>query len=83
MHVTTVFHQWMGGFPSDEAQASGLIAMASTVAALAKATKMITKTVYESIGVPTKEINGMGIKSSKLVVSLLKDQSVPKSAEIT
>jgi methylaspartate mutase epsilon subunit len=77
--LTTVFHQWMGGFPSDEASASGLIAMASTVAAMAGATKMITKTPYESIGVPTKDINAYGIKTSKMVVNLLKDQKMPAS----
>lgn len=81
--VTTVFHQWMGGFPQDEAKASGLIAMASTVAALAGATKMITKTPYESIGVPTKEINGFGVRESKMVVSLLKDQKMPSSEALT
>ena len=32
-----------GGFPQDENEAMGLIAMSSTVAALSKATKMITK----------------------------------------
>jgi len=80
--VTTVFHQWMGGFPQDEAKAAGLIAMASTVAALAGATKMITKTPYESIGVPTKEINAYGIKTSKMVVSLLKDQKMPSSQQL-
>ncbi|NLM33572.1 MAG: methylaspartate mutase subunit E, partial [Acholeplasmataceae bacterium] len=73
MVITTVFHQWMGGFPADESQAMGLIAMSSTVAALAKANKMITKTPYESIGVPTKEANAMGIKASKLVTQLLQD----------
>lgn len=77
--ITTVFHQWMGGFPSDEAKATGLIAYASTVAALSGATKMITKTPYESIGVPTKEINEIGIKASKMVVSLLKDQKITSS----
>jgi methylaspartate mutase epsilon subunit len=80
--VTTVFHQWMGGFPQDEAKAAGLIAMASTVAALAGATKMITKTPYESIGVPTKEINAYGIRTSKMVVSLLKDQKMPASQQL-
>lgn len=80
--VTTVFHQWMGGFPQDEAKASGLIAMASTVAAMAGATKMITKTPYESIGVPTKEINAFGIRESKMVVTLLKDQKMPYSKEL-
>ena len=82
MFVTTVFHQWMGGFPRDEAAAIGLISMASTVAALAGATKMITKTPYESIGVPTKEINGVGLRASKLVVSLLKNQKFPNSEKL-
>ena len=49
--VTTVFHQWMGGFPSDESEAMALIAYASTVAAYGKATKMITKTTHESFEV--------------------------------
>ena len=69
-------------FPQDEAKASGLIAMASTVAAMAGATKMITKTPYESIGVPTKEINAFGIRESKMVVTLLKDQKMPYSKEL-
>lgn len=82
MVVTTVFHQWMGGFPQDEAAATGLISMASTVAALAGATKMITKTPYESIGVPTKEINAYGIRASKTVVSLLQDQKYPQTTKL-
>lgn len=80
--VTTVFHQWMGGFPADEAEALGLIAMSSTVAALSKATKMITKTPHESIGIPTKEANGQGIKASKFVVTLLQDQAFPESEKL-
>jgi methylaspartate mutase epsilon subunit len=83
MHITTVFHQWMGGFPRDEAEALGLISMASTVASLSKATKMITKTPVESIGVPTKEMNATGIKASKFVVNLLKDQSFPDSKKLS
>ena len=74
MVVTTVFHQWMGGFPADENQAMGLIAMSSTVAALSKATKMINKTPLESVGIPTKEANAAAIKASKLVVTMLKEQ---------
>lgn len=80
--VTTVFHQWMGGFPQDRAEASGLIAMASTVAALAGATKMITKTPDESIGVPSKEINAYGIRTSKMVVNLLSHQTLPSSPQL-
>lgn len=80
--VTTVFHQWMGGFPADEAEAMGLIAYSSAVAQMAGATKVITKTPLESIGIPTKEANASGIKTSKLVVQLLKDQKFPKSKEL-
>lgn len=81
--VTTVFHQWMGGFPADEAEALGLIAMSSTVGALAGATKMITKTPHESVGIPTKEANGTGIKASKIVTRLLSEQKFPDSPALT
>ena len=80
--VTTVLHQWMGGFPSDESEATALIAYASTVAAYGKATKMITKTTHESFGVPTKEANAKGLKTSKFVANLLKEQGMPDSLEI-
>ena len=79
MVVTTVFHQWMGGFPHDETEALGLISLSSTVGALSGATKMITKTPHESVGIPTKEANAQGIKASKLVTRLLCDQRYPDS----
>ena len=77
--VTTVFHQWMGGFPADEAEAMGLISFSSVVAALAKATKMITKTPHESIGIPTKEANAQGIKASKIITRMLEEQKLEDS----
>jgi len=80
--VSTVFHQWMGGFPEDESKAMGLIAMSATVAALSKATKMITKTSHESIGIPTMEANGSGIKASKYIVNMLKDQELVESGKL-
>lgn len=80
--VTTVFHQWMGGFPHDENEALGLIALSSTVGALSGATKMITKTPHESVGIPTKEANAQGIKASKLVTRLLCDQKFPDCKEL-
>jgi len=80
--VTTVFHQWMGGFPEAEAEALALISYASTVATLGGATKMITKTAHESFGVPTKEANAQGLKTSKLITNLLKDQKMPDSLEL-
>jgi methylaspartate mutase epsilon subunit len=82
MFITTVFHQWMGGFPQDEAQALGLISMASTVASLGNATKMITKTPHESFGVPTKEANRDGLMASRMVVNLLAEQFHAESDEL-
>lgn len=81
MNITTVFHQWMGGFPEDEAEATALIAMASTVAALGKATKLITKTPHESIGIPTAEANAIGVKASRYVCNVLKNQEFAESKE--
>jgi methylaspartate mutase epsilon subunit len=79
MEISTVFHQWMGGFPQDEAEAMALIAYSSSVAALSKATKIISKSPHESIGIPTMEANVLGIKASKFIVNMLKDQSMVDS----
>ena len=82
MFVTTVFHQWMGGFPSDENEAMALISYASTVASYGKATKMITKTTHESFGVPTKEANAKALRASKFITNLVKEQQMPDSDEL-
>lgn len=75
--VTTVFHQWMGGFPEDEAKAFGIISAGASAAALAGATKVIVKTPHEAIGIPTKEANAQGIKATKMVLNLLESQRMP------
>lgn len=82
MEVSTVFHQWMGGFPADEAEAMALISYSSTVAALSKATKLITKSPHESVGIPTMEANAIGVKASKFIVKMLKDQSITRNEEL-
>ncbi len=74
--VTTVLHQWMGGFPADEAKAFGVISLGSTIAALSKATKVIVKTPHEAIGIPTMEANAAGLRCTKQVVNMLSDQLV-------
>lgn len=74
VRVTTVFHQWMGGFPQDESKAFGVISWGAAAAALSKATKVIVKTPHEAMGVPTKEANAAGLKATKQVISMLKDQ---------
>ncbi len=72
--LTTVFHQWMGGFPEDESRAFGLISLGAAAAALSGATKVIVKTPHEAIGIPTKEANAAGIKATKMVLNLLEGQ---------
>ena len=72
--VTTVLHQWMGGFPADEAKAFGVISTGSLIAALSKATKVIVKTPHEAVGIPTMEANAEGLRCTKQVVNMLSDQ---------
>ncbi|NLE69789.1 MAG: methylaspartate mutase subunit E, partial [Clostridiales bacterium] len=74
--VTTVLHQWMGGFPPDEAKAFAVICWGSAVAALANATKVIVKTPHEAMGVPTKEANAAGLRATKQVIMMLADQAI-------
>ncbi len=75
VQVTTVLHQWMGGFPADEAKAFGVIASGSLIAALSKATKVIVKTPHEAVGIPTMEANAEGLRCTKQVVNMLADQT--------
>ena len=79
VEITTVFHQWMGGFPEDEAKAYGVISNGASAAALAGATKVIVKTPHEAIGIPTKEANAEGIKTTKMVLNLLEGQTLADS----
>jgi methylaspartate mutase epsilon subunit len=78
--VTTVLHQWMGGFPQDEAKAFAVISWGSAAAALACATKVIVKTPHEALGVPTMEANAQGLRCTRQVITMLHDQSVDTSA---
>ncbi|MBB6631799.1 methylaspartate mutase subunit E [Clostridium algidicarnis] len=82
VYITTVFHQWMGGFPADESKAFGVISTGAAAAALAGATKVIVKTPHEAIGVPTKEANAAGIKATKVTLNLLRGQKMPMSKEL-
>ncbi|UUV17815.1 methylaspartate mutase subunit E [Fusobacteria bacterium ZRK30] len=82
MQLTTVFHQWMGGFPEDESKAYGVISNGACAARLSGATKVIVKTTHEAIGIPTKEANANAIKATKMVLNLLDGQTLPDSEEL-
>ncbi len=80
--VTTVLHEWMGGFPADAAKAFGVISWGAATAALAGATKVIVKSPHEALGVPTREANAEGLKTTRQVVNMLKDQKMPLTREL-
>ena len=83
VNVTTVLHQWMGGFPQDEAKAFGVIGWGSAAAALSGATKVIVKTPHEAMGVPTMEANAQGLRCTKQLISMLADQTMPQTGELS
>lgn len=82
INVFTVFHQWMGAFPRDEAQAFGVISYAATVGALGGANVIITKSPQEAIGVPTKEANARGLRATRQVVQMVDTQRMPSNEEL-
>lgn len=81
--LSTVFHQWMGGFPHDEAKAFGVISWGAVAAAMVKATKVIVKTPHEAYGIPTKEANANGLKVTRQIINMLRGQNLQIGSEIT
>jgi len=79
--VTTVFHQWMGGFPEDEAKAFGVISLGATAATLSGATKVIVKSPHEAAGIPTMQANAAGLKATRQVVSMLQGQHLTSTSK--
>ena len=80
--LSTVFHQWMGGFPEDEAKASAVICLGAMAAKYAGATKIIVKTPHEAAGVPSVEANRSGLQSTRQMVNMVADQPPLRTAQI-
>ncbi len=80
--LTTVFHQWMGGFPEDEAKAFGVICWGTVAASFAGADKIIVKTPHEAMGVPTMEANAQGLRATRQTISMLRDQVLHEEEEL-
>lgn len=80
--LTIVFHQWMGGFPEDEAKAFAVISLGSFVAAAAEVEKIIVKSPHEAAGIPTKEANAAGLKATRQILAMLADQKICASNDI-
>lgn len=80
--LSTVFHQWMGGFPEDESRAFAVISWGAAVAGMAGATKVITKSPHEAYGIPTAEANGQGLRASNQMLNMVRDQKFPPCIEV-
>lgn len=80
--LTTVFHQWMGGFPMEEPRAFGVIAWGAATAALAGVNKVIVKTPHEALGVPTAEANIAGLLCTRQVIQMLSEQMLPELPQL-
>jgi len=76
VEVTTVFHEWMGGFPPDEARANGVISLGGATAAVAQPDKVITKSPQEFQGVPTKEANAAGLRTTRQLIDMMIEQDI-------
>ncbi|MFB9985486.1 hypothetical protein ACFSQQ_39510 [Mesorhizobium kowhaii] len=71
--VYPVLHQYMGPFPRDKAKASALILLGGLVAGLGGATKVVTKTYEEAVGIPTVEANVDGIRITRCALAKMFD----------
>lgn len=81
--LTTVFHQWMGGFPEDESRAYGVICLGASAAVLGGATKVIVKTPHEAGGVPTAEANQDGLRATQQMINMLGEQPKLVTDDVT
>ncbi len=80
--LTTVFHQWMGGFPEDEAKAFSVIALGAIVAKFSGAEKVIVKSPHEAMGIPTKEANAQGLRATRQAINMVEDQVIFKPEDL-
>jgi methylaspartate mutase epsilon subunit len=65
----TLLH-WMGAWPQDDAQCAALVAYGGTLAAVAGAASVTTKSTHEAFGIPTPEANAEGLRMTRMAVYL-------------
>jgi len=65
----TLLH-WMSAWPHDEAQCAALVVYGGTLAAIAGANSVTTKSVQEAFGIPTPEANAEGLRMTRMAIYL-------------
>ena len=69
--IHLVYHQWMGAFPTNKDYAEQLINIATVIASMVGADKIITKTREEASGIPTKEANAKTVANTQYTLGIL------------
>ncbi|MFZ5558918.1 MAG: methylaspartate mutase subunit E [Pseudomonadota bacterium] len=65
----TLLH-WMGAWPHDDAQSAALVAYGGTLAAVAGAVSVTTKSIHEAFGIPTPQANAEGLRTTRMAIYL-------------
>jgi methylaspartate mutase epsilon subunit len=68
----TLLH-WMGAWPHDDAQSAAIIAYGGTLAAIAGANSVTTKSTHEAYGIPTPQANAEGLRMTRMAIYLARD----------
>jgi methylaspartate mutase epsilon subunit len=69
--INLVYHQWMGAFPTNPDYADQLINLATVIASMVGADKIITKTRQEATGIPTREANAKAVADTQYCLRIL------------
>lgn len=70
VHVSLVFHQWMGAFPTEPSLAWQLIAVSAMISRLVGADKVVIKTPDEAVGIPAIESNVAAVRAVRYVLDM-------------
>jgi methylaspartate mutase epsilon subunit len=68
----TLLH-WMGAWPQDEAQAAAIISYGGTLASIAGAASVTTKSTHEAFGIPTPQANAEGLRMTRMALYLARN----------
>lgn len=68
----TLLH-WMGAWPYDDAQSAAMIAYGGTLAAIAGANSVTTKSTHEAYGIPTPQTNAEGLRMTRTAIYLARN----------
>jgi methylaspartate mutase epsilon subunit len=83
VNLYLVYHQWMGAFPAEGGRARYLIALAAMISQFVGADKVVAKTRYEALGVPTIDANLESVQEIKYLFDIFPRTGVVHSEAIT